>query len=81
MSTLGASHPVWYKCPFRKVLFYISCMFAFKRAASRAHDRESLREKMTMVPNRIVDGLIARFTETTRGSTKYVGIVSNVQIH
>ena len=81
MSALGASESVRYKCPFRKVLFYISCMFTFKRVVSRAHDRESLRKKMTMVPDRIVDGLIARFTETTRGSTKYVGIVSNAQIH
>lgn len=56
-------------------------MFAFRRVVSRARDRELLREKMSMVPDKIVDSLIARFTETTRGSTKYVGVVSNVQIH
>ena len=81
MSTLDASQPVWYKCPFRKVLFYISCMFAFRRVVSRARDRKVLHEKMPMVPDKIVDSLIARFTETTRGSTKYVEVVSNVQIH
>lgn len=58
-------------------------MFAFRRAvpraSSRAHDRESLRENMTKVPDKIVDSLIARFTETTRGSTKCVEVLTTVQ--
>jgi len=53
------------------VLFYISCMFAFRRVVSKAQDRESLRDKIMLVPEMIVDSLIARFTERTRDSTKF----------
>jgi hypothetical protein len=56
-------------------------MFAFRRVVSKAQDRESLRDKIMLVPEMIVDSLIARFTERTRDSTKYVEAISNVQVH
>ena len=56
-------------------------MLAFKRAVFKAQDRESLRDKVPLVPENIVDSLITRFTETTRGSTKYVEVASNIQNH
>jgi DNA-directed RNA polymerase I subunit RPA49 len=53
-------------------LYYISVMFAFRWASKGAIEKTQLQEKLGGVPSIIVDGLLARFTETSRGSAKYV---------
>ncbi|KAG6902638.1 hypothetical protein C0995_013763 [Termitomyces sp. Mi166 len=53
-----------------KILLYISAMFAFRRATEfkKNISKDDLTEKLSAVPPIIVDGLISRFTETSRGS-------------
>jgi DNA-directed RNA polymerase I subunit RPA49 len=56
------------------MLIYTSVMFAFRSAAGRnVPERTALLERLAPAPEVVVDGLLARFTETPRGSTKYVG--------
>lgn len=51
-------------------------MLAFRQAVSRKDiDRDILSEKMTGVPTVVVDSLLSRFTETSRGSTKWSSIL------
>ena len=57
----------------RKLLFYISSMLAFRITTSRGRiDKPKLYEKLSRVPTVVVDGLVARFTETSRGSSTSV---------
>ncbi|KDQ16924.1 hypothetical protein BOTBODRAFT_30311 [Botryobasidium botryosum FD-172 SS1] len=51
-----------------KLVFFISSMLAFKDA--RVGDKAALQKKLERVPSIILDGLLARFTETSRGSAK-----------
>ncbi|KII90120.1 hypothetical protein PLICRDRAFT_40321 [Plicaturopsis crispa FD-325 SS-3] len=53
-----------------KILFYISSMLAFRSATFRMAERKDpIHERLARVPSLVVDGLLARFTETSRGST------------
>ncbi|KAG8835929.1 DNA-directed RNA polymerase I subunit rpa49 [Serendipita sp. 399] len=52
-----------------KLLFYISSMFSFRKAAFKPMERDELRGRLDSLPDPIFDCLIARFTESRRGST------------
>jgi A49-like RNA polymerase I associated factor len=55
------------------MLIYASVMFAFRGVAGRnVPDRTALLERLAPAPEIVVDGLLSRFTETPRGSTKCV---------
>jgi DNA-directed RNA polymerase I subunit RPA49 len=54
----------------RKILYYVSVLFAFRAKAKGIIDKTKLQERQANVPNIIIDGLITRFTETARGSTE-----------
>jgi DNA-directed RNA polymerase I subunit RPA49 len=56
----------------RKILFYISSMFLFRMNSRSVHDKSKLQQRMSTVPNDIIDGLLSRFTERSRESTTYV---------
>ena len=61
------------------MLIYASVMFAFRGVAGRnVPERTALLERLSPAPEVAVDGLLARFTETPRGSTKSVNIVSTI---
>jgi len=52
------------------MLIYASVMFAFRGVAGRrVPERTALLERLAPAPEVVVDGLLARFTETPRGST------------
>ncbi|KAJ7452107.1 Rpa49 subunit specific to nuclear RNA polymerase I [Mycena galericulata] len=53
-----------------KILFYISCMMAFRSATERKFNKEDLPGKLVGVPAAVVDSLLARFTESARGSNE-----------
>ncbi|KAG5644280.1 hypothetical protein DXG03_008765 [Asterophora parasitica] len=58
-----------------KIVLYVSMMLAFQRATERDKKgltRDEVTEKLPGLPGVVVDGLLARFTETSRGSTKHV---------
>jgi DNA-directed RNA polymerase I subunit RPA49 len=57
---------------YRRLLFCISAMFAFYNARRMVDEKGKLRERLTRIPPALLDGLLSRFTETVRGSTKYV---------
>jgi len=58
------------KSKIAKMLIYASVMFAFRGVASRnVPERTTLLERLAPAPEVVVDGLLARFTETPRGST------------
>ncbi|THU93400.1 RNA polymerase I associated factor, A49-like protein [Dendrothele bispora CBS 962.96] len=54
-----------------KLLYYISTLMDFRliRFGKDGIEKDRISDKLKGVPNIIVDGLISRFTETTRGST------------
>ncbi|KAJ7222363.1 Rpa49 subunit specific to nuclear RNA polymerase I [Mycena pura] len=52
-----------------KILFYVSCMMAFRRCTERKFTKEDLPTKLARVPGAVVDSLLARFTECPRGSS------------
>lgn len=57
----------------RKMLIYASVMFAFHGVAGRSvPERTALLERLSPAPEVVVDGLLARFTEIPRGSTKCI---------
>jgi DNA-directed RNA polymerase I subunit RPA49 len=45
-------------------------MLAFRNATSKQFDKNTVEERMSSVPSIVIDGLLSRFTETARGSTK-----------
>ncbi|KZT23008.1 Rpa49 subunit specific to nuclear RNA polymerase I [Neolentinus lepideus HHB14362 ss-1] len=52
-----------------KILFYISCMLAFRNIAPKnLSDKQVLQERLSRIPNVVLDGLLSRFTETSRDS-------------
>ncbi|KAF7297265.1 Rpa49 subunit specific to nuclear RNA polymerase I [Mycena indigotica] len=53
-----------------KIVFYISCMMAFRREISRKVSREDLSNRLSLVPDSVVDSLVSRFSQTTRDSTQ-----------
>ncbi|KAI9454084.1 RNA polymerase I associated factor A49-like protein [Russula earlei] len=59
------------KAKIAKMLIYTSMMFTFLGVARRVvPDRTTLLERLAPSPEVVVDGLLSRFTETPRGSTK-----------
>ncbi|KAF9228125.1 RNA polymerase I associated factor, A49-like protein [Gyrodon lividus] len=53
-----------------KTLMYISTMMSFRNLTLRTFDKATIHEKLAVVPSIVIDGLLARFTETARGSTQ-----------
>ncbi len=53
----------------RKILYYIACIRQLQRNA-KALGNSMIVDKMNGAPRIIIDGLIKRFTETAKGSTK-----------
>ncbi|KAF8259326.1 Rpa49 subunit specific to nuclear RNA polymerase I [Lactarius quietus] len=54
-----------------KMLIYASVMFTFRGVVERSvPDRDVILERLAPAPEPVVDGLLTRFTETPRGSTK-----------
>ena len=56
----------------RKLLFAISAIFTFYNARRNVSDKAKLQERLSRIPATLVDGLLSRFTDSARGSTKYV---------
>ena len=56
------------------MLIYVSVMLAFRGVIGGRNipDRTVLLERLAPAPGAVVDGLLSRFTETPRGSTKCV---------
>lgn len=54
---------------------YISAMLAFKNAARLVHDKQVLQERMKHTPSIILDGLLSRFTETSKDKNEYVLVI------
>lgn len=52
-----------------KILLYISAVMAFRNATFHEVKRSSIEERLLGVPSVVIDGLLSRFTETSRGST------------
>ncbi|KAJ4481184.1 Rpa49 subunit specific to nuclear RNA polymerase I [Lentinula aciculospora] len=57
-----------------KMLLYVSTMFLFRRVMShpKGLDKATICDKMINVPPVVVDGLVSRFTESTRGSSVHM---------
>ena len=54
----------------RKMLAYVASLLTFRAVVGKhVPEREKLLEKMTPVPELVVDALLSRFTENARGST------------
>ncbi|KAG9308698.1 Rpa49 subunit specific to nuclear RNA polymerase I [Chiua virens] len=53
-----------------KILMYISIMMSFRNLTIREFKKPDVYEKLSAAPSIIIDGLMSRFTETPRGSTK-----------
>lgn len=53
-----------------KLLFVISSMFAFYNARRNVSEREKLQERLGRIPTTLLDGLLSKFTDSARGSTK-----------
>lgn len=51
-------------------MVYVSAMMAFRNAARSVNDKETLQKKLAGVPQTIVDGLLSRFTESERDTSK-----------
>jgi DNA-directed RNA polymerase I subunit RPA49 len=57
----------------RKFLIYIAALLAFRAVTGRSvPERAQIMEKMSPIPETVVDGFLTRFTENARGSTSYV---------
>lgn len=55
------------------MLIYASVMFTFHGVAGRSvPDRTVISERLAPAPEAVIDGLLSRFTETPRGSSKCV---------
>ncbi|KAF8064010.1 Rpa49 subunit specific to nuclear RNA polymerase I [Lyophyllum atratum] len=72
----GESEPPKRRKKYLKIVLYISAMLAFRRAVEHKSKggltRDELAEKLTGIPAVVADGLISRFTESSRGSTTFV---------
>lgn len=49
---------------------YVSAMMAFKAAARSVNDKEVLQKKLTGFPQIVIDGLVSRFTESERETSR-----------
>ncbi|KAF5353231.1 hypothetical protein D9756_008071 [Leucocoprinus leucothites] len=60
-----------------KLLLYISALLAFRNAVEkRDFNPDQLPERLSVLPNIVVDGLISRFTEKARSSTRSVALMA-----
>ena len=57
-------------------MFAISAMFAFYNARRSVSDKDKLQERLGRIPATLLDGLLSRFTESARGSTKCVVLLT-----
>ncbi|KAI5448876.1 DNA-directed RNA polymerase I subunit rpa49 [Naganishia albida] len=55
-----------------RALYYISCMRQFQKMKGSLGNSSTLHEKMNQMPRVILAGLLDRFTETAKGSSKPV---------
>ncbi|KAI5119569.1 hypothetical protein M0805_005633 [Coniferiporia weirii] len=61
-----------------KIALYIACLIAFRSCASKlCNDKEGLQQRLEGMPLIIIDGILARFTETLRGSTQVTFTTDN----
>jgi len=61
----------------RKIIYYISAMIDFRQSMARnrgAIDKLDLSAKFDKIPTVIAEGLLSRFTEVARESTKCVSV-------
>ena len=56
-------------------------MFAFKNASRLVNDKTALQERLKDVPSLVVDGLLSRFTETSRDNNQCVQSCFRFQHH
>ena len=57
-------------------------MFAFYNARRNVSDKEKLQERLGRIPATFLDGLLSKFTDSARGSTKCVTLsVMNVRAY
>lgn len=56
--------------PGSKILYYISCLRQLEKSKNALGNSAVLVDRMNGMPRIIIDGLIKRFTETAKGSTK-----------
>jgi DNA-directed RNA polymerase I subunit RPA49 len=54
-----------------KILIYIASMLAFREVFQNALEKNKVHERLVAVPSIIVDGLLSRFAEMARGSSRY----------
>jgi DNA-directed RNA polymerase I subunit RPA49 len=54
----------------RRILFYISALFLFRTQTSKPVERVDLQERLSSLPDVIIETMIAQFTESARGSTR-----------
>ena len=54
-----------------KILIYIASMLAFREVFQNALEKNKVHERLGAVPTIIVDGLLSRFAEMARGSSRY----------
>lgn len=54
-------------------------MFAFRASSRLVNDKQALQERLKDVPTIVVDGLLSRFTETSRDKNEYVWTASYPQ--
>lgn len=55
-----------------KILVYISTLFAFKNASRIIDDKQKLQERLKHVPSIVIDGLLSRFTQTSKDKNECV---------
>ncbi|KAK7045471.1 DNA-directed RNA polymerase I subunit rpa49 [Paramarasmius palmivorus] len=63
-----------------KVVYYVSALFQLRWVLGRkGMSKDSIHQKMNRVPTIIVDGLLSRFTETTRDSSATHTLTSGME--
>ena len=63
-------------------MFAISAMFAFYNARRNVSDKGKLQERLGRIPATLLDGLLSKFTDSARGSTKCVAsLVANARVY
>ena len=77
---VSVSHPTLPRNAYhtvRKIIYYISAMIDFRQSMARnrgAIDKVELPAKFEKIPTVIAEGLLSRFTEVARESTKCVSV-------
>lgn len=71
-SLISCAHGADMSTSSRKLLFAISAIFAFYTARRNVSDKGKLQERLSKIPATLLDGLLSKFTDSARGSTKCV---------